>query len=409
MERLISALGLIVFIGLAILLSAKRNAIKWETVLWGIGLQLLFALLILKSKTGLAVFKFIADIISQLLKFSDAGAKFVFGENYLEHFFAFQILPTIIFFSSLITILYHYGILQQVVKAFAWIMLKTMKTSGTESLACSANIFVGSTEAPLMIKPYVKTMTNSELHAVMTGGFATVAGGVLAAYISFGVPAEHLIAASVMSAPAALAISKILLPETEESPTAGTVKVEVKQTYVNVIDAATLGAKEGAKLAVNVAAMLIAFLGLVAMVNGLLAWIGNGIGLPQLSLEWVFSLLFAPVAWLMGVPWGDCPQVGILLGKKTILNEFIAYLDLKTLIENAQKGEMVNVISERSQIIATYALCGFSNIGSIAVQIGGISTIAPSRQGDLAKLGVRAMIGGSIACFMTACIAGILL
>lgn len=212
-----------------------------------------------------------------------------------------------------------------------------------------------------------------------------------------------------MSAPAALAISKILLPETEESLTAGTVKLEVKQTYANVIDAAAVGAKEGAKLAVNVAAMLIAFLGLVAMVNGLLAWIGAGVGWPQLSLEWIFSLLFAPVAWLMGVPWGDCGQVGVLLGKKTILNEFIAYLDLKTLIENAQKGDMVNVISERSQIIATYALCGFSNIGSIAVQIGGISTIAPSRQIDLAKLGVRAMIGGSIACFMTACIAGILL
>lgn len=409
MERLISALGLIFFVGLAILLSAKRNAIKWQPVFWGIGLQLLFALLILKSKTGLAVFKFIADIVSQLLKFSDAGAKFVFGENYLDHLFAFQILPTIIFFSSLITILYHYGILQQVVKAFAWIMLKTMKISGAESLACSANIFVGSTEAPLLIKPYVETMTNSELHAVMTGGFSTVSGGLLAAYISFGVPAEHLIAASVMSAPAALAISKILFPETEESPTAGTVKVEVKQTYANVIDAAVVGAKEGVRLAVNVGAMLIAFLGLVAMVNALLGWIGAGVGLPQLSLEWIFSLLFAPVAWLMGIPWIDCPEVGVLLGKKTILNEFIAYLDLKTLIENAQKGETVNVISERSQIIATYALCGFSNIGAIAIQIGGISAIAPSRQQDLAKFGVRAMIGGSIACFMTACIAGILL
>jgi len=408
-ERLISALGLIFFVGLAILLSAKRNAIKWQPVFWGIGLQLLFALLILKSKTGLAVFKFIADIVSQLLKFSDAGAKFVFGENYLDHLFAFQILPTIIFFSSLITILYHYGILQQVVKAFAWIMLKTMKISGAESLACSANIFVGSTEAPLLIKPYVETMTNSELHAVMTGGFSTVSGGLLAAYISFGVPAEHLIAASVMSAPAALAISKILFPETEESPTAGTVKVEVKQTYANVIDAAVVGAKEGVRLAVNVGAMLIAFLGLVAMVNALLGWIGAGVGLPQLSLEWIFSLLFAPVAWLMGIPWIDCPEVGVLLGKKTILNEFIAYLDLKTLIENAQKGETVNVISERSQIIATYALCGFSNIGAIAIQIGGISAIAPSRQQDLAKFGVRAMIGGSIACFMTACIAGILL
>ncbi|MDJ0554450.1 MAG: NupC/NupG family nucleoside CNT transporter [Microcoleaceae cyanobacterium MO_207.B10] len=409
MERVISALGLIVFVGLAYVFSGNRRAVQWRPVFWGIGLQLLFALLILKTKTGLVVFKFIGNIVSQLLNFSDAGAKFVFGDNFAEHFFAFKVLPTIIFFSSFITILYHYNILQKVVKVVAWIMMKTMKTSGAESLACSANIFVGQTEAPLIIKPYVATMTNSELHAVMTGGFATVAGGVLAAYISFGVPAEHLIAASVMSAPAALAISKLLFPETEESPTAGRVRVEVQRLHSNVIDAAATGAQEGAKLAINVAAMLIGFLGLLAMVNAVLGWIGAGVGLPQLSLEWIFSLLFAPVAWLMGVPWEDCGQVAVLLGKKTILNEFIAYLDLKTLIENAQNGETVKVISERTQIIATYALCGFSNIGSIAVQIGGIGGIAPSRQRDLARLGVRAMIGGSIACFMTACIAGILL
>ena len=409
MERVISALGLIVFVGLAYVFSTNRRAVRWRPVLWGIGLQLLFALLILKTKTGLAVFKFLGNIVSQFLNFSDTGAKFVFGDNFAEHFFAFKVLPTIIFFSAFITILYHYNILQQVVKAVAWVMMKTMKTSGAESLACSANIFVGQTEAPLLIKPYVETMTNSELHAVMTGGFATVAGGVLAAYISFGVPAEHLIAASVMSAPAALAISKVLFPETEESPTAGTVKVEVQRLHANVIDAAATGAQEGAKLAINVAAMLIAFLGLLAMVNALLGWIGSGVGLPQLSLEWIFSLLFAPVAWLIGVPWEDCGQVGVLLGKKTILNEFIAYLDLKALIENAGNGETVKVISQRSQVLATYALCGFSNISSIAVQIGGISAIAPSRQSDLAKLGVRAMVGGSIACLMTACIAGILL
>ncbi len=378
-------------------------------MLWGIALQLIFALLILKTTAGFAVFKFLGDVVSQFLNFSDAGAKFVFGDNFEEHFVAFKVLPTIIFFSSFITVLYHYGILQQVVKGVAWLMMKTMGTSGAESLSCAANIFVGQTEAPLLIKPYVATMTQSELHAVMTGGFATIAGGVMAAYISFGVSAEHLIAASVMSAPAALAISKLLFPETEKSLTAGVVQIEVEPTTANVIDAAAVGASEGMKLALNVAAMLIAFLGLLALVNALLGWMGARFGLPQLSLEWIFSYLLAPVAWLMGVPWADCGQVGVLLGKKTILNEFIAYLDLKTLIDNGRKSASLPTISERSQIIATYALCGFSNIGSIGIQIGGIGGIAPERQADLALLGIRAMIAGSLACFMTAAIAGMLL
>lgn len=409
MERAISALGLVVFVGLSYAFSINRRAIKWRLVLWGIALQLIFALLILKTTVGFAVFKFLGDIVSQFLNFSDAGAKFVFGDNFEEHFVAFKVLPTIIFFSSFITVLYHYGILQQVVKSVAWLMMKTMKTSGAESLSCAANIFVGQTEAPLLIKPYVATMTQSELHAVMTGGFATIAGGVMAAYISFGVSAEHLIAASVMSAPAALAVSKLLFPETEKSLTAGVVQIEVEPTTANVIDAAAVGASEGMKLALNVGAMLIAFLGLLALVNALLGWMGARFGLPQLSLEWIFSYLLAPVAWLMGVPWADCGQVGVLLGKKTILNEFIAYLDLKTLIDNGRKSASLPTISERSQIITTYALCGFSNIGSIGIQIGGIGGIAPERQADLALLGVRAMIAGSLACFMTAAIAGMLL
>ncbi len=409
MERLISALGLAVFVGLSYAFSANRRAVQWRLVLWGIALQLIFALLILKTAAGFAVFKFLGDVVSQFLNFSDAGAKFVFGDNFAEHFIAFKVLPTIIFFSSFITVLYHYGILQQVVKGVAWLMMKTMGTSGSESLSCAANIFVGQTEAPLLIKPYVATLTQSELHAVMAGGFATIAGGVMAAYISFGVSAEHLIAASVMSAPAALVISKLLYPETEKSLTAGVVRVKVERTTANVIDAAATGASEGMKLALNVAAMLIAFLGLLALVNALLGWIGARFGLPQLSLEWIFSYLLAPVAWLMGVPWADCGQVGVLLGKKTILNEFIAYLDLKTLIENGKQAGSLPTISERAQIIATYALCGFSNIGSIGIQIGGISAIAPERQADLAKLGVRAMIAGSLACFMTAAIAGMLL
>ncbi len=410
MERAISLLGLMVFVGISYGFSVNRRGIRWRPVLWGIALQLIFAVLILKTAAGLAVFQFLGNCVTQFLNFSDQGAKFLFGETFEEHFIAFKVLPTIIFFSSFINVLYHYGILQKVVEWVAWIMRKTMKTSGSETLSCSANIFIGQTEAPLLIKPYVSTLTNSELHAVMTGGFATIAGGVMAAYISFGVPAEHLIAASVMSAPAALAISKLFYPETEESVTAGKVKLDVKPMSANAIDAAATGASEGMKLALNVAAMLIAFLGLLAFINGILNWVGVTIGLPQLSLEWLFSYLFAPIAWLMGVPWNDCLKVGVLLGKKTIINEFVAYLDLKQFIDNSQniaQGE--TPLSQRAIIISTYALCGFSNIGSIAIQIGGISGIAPERQPDVARLGIRAMIAGSIACFMTACIAGMLL
>ena len=402
MERLISVLGLVVFVGLSYAFSCDRRAVKWPPVLWGIALQLIFAILILKTTLGLAVFKFLGDLVAQLLNFSDVGAKFVFGDNFADHFIAFKVLPTIIFFSSFIALLYHYGILQRVVQLVAWGMMKTMKTSGAETLCCAANIFVGQTEAPLLIKPYLATMTLSELHAVMTGGFATIAAGVMAAYISFGVPAEHLIAASVMSAPAALAISKLLYPETEKSLTAGVVELKVERVYANAVDAVASGASDGLKLAANVGAMLIAFLGLLAFFNALLGWFGGLVSLPGLSLEWIFSYLMAPVAWLMGVPWADCGKVGMLLGKKTILNEFIAYLDLMELVKK-------HAISERSQIISIYALCGFSNIGSIGIQIGGIGAIAPQRQGDLAKLGVRAMIAGSVACFMTACIAGMLL
>jgi len=402
MERLISVFGLAVFVGLSYAFSVDRRAVKWSPVLWGIALQLIFAILILKTAPGLAVFKFWGDRVTQFLNFSDAGAKFIFGDSFAEHFIAFKVLPTIIFVSSFITILYYYGILQRVVQAVAWLMIKTMKTSGAETLSCAANIFVGQTEAPLLIKPYLATMTLSELHAVMTGGFATIAGGVMAAYISFGVPAQHLIAASVMSAPAALAISKLLYPETEKSLTAGEVEVKVEQVYANAVDAAASGASDGLKLAANVAAMLIAFLGLLAFFNALLGWFGGLISLPQLSLELILAYLMAPVAWLMGVSWADCTEVGVVLGKKTILNEFVAYLDLMELVKQ-------QAISERSQIISTYALCGFSNIGSIGIQIGGIGAMAPQRQGDLARLGVRAMIAGSLACFMTACIAGMLI
>ena len=403
-DRVISLLGLLVFIAIGYLGSNNRKAVRWNTVGWGVGLQLVLGVIILKTQVGLAVFQFLGDVVRQFLDFSDAGAKLVFGDGFEEHFIAFKILPTIIFFSSFISLLYHYNILPRIVAAMGWGMMRLMKTSGAESLSCAANIFVGSTESPLMIKPYLPELTRSELHAVMTGGFATIAGGVMAAYISFGIPAEHLISASVMSAPAALAISKLLYPETEKPQTRGKIETSIEQKSTNAIDAITTGTLDGLKLALNVGAMLIAFLGLLAFVNAILGWLGAQFGLPTLSLELILSYVMFPVAWLMGVPIADCQEVAVLLGKKIIISEFVAYLDLKELIT----GD-IPAISERAKIIATYALCGFSNIGSIGIQIGGISAIAPSRQSDLAKLAVRALIAGSIACFMTACITGILL
>ncbi|MCC5637884.1 NupC/NupG family nucleoside CNT transporter [Nostoc sp. CHAB 5844] len=401
MERVISALGILVFMGISYALSVERQAVRWRTVAWGLGLEFIFALLILKTPWGLNVFKSLGDIVSNFLAFSDVGAKFVFGENFKDHLFAFQVLPTIIFFSAFISVLYYYGILQRVVNMLAWVMIKTMKTSGSESLSCAGNIFLGPTESVLMVKPYVANMTISELHAVMTGGFATIAGGVLGAYLSFGIPPEHLIAAFFMTAPTSLVVSKLMYPETAVSQTAGKAEINVESNYVNVIDAATTGAIDGVKLAVNVGVMIIAFLGLLAALNALLGWLGSLVNLPQLSLQLILSFVMAPVAWLMGVPWNDCQQVGALLGTKTILNEFIAFLDLKQLIASGK-------ISQRAVIIATYALCNFANIGSIGITIGGLTGMAPNRQHDLARLGVRTMIGGLLASFITACIAGIL-
>ncbi len=402
MERAISGLGVLVFIGISYALSVNRRAVRWRTIAWGLGLEFAFALLILKTPWGLRVFKSLGDVVTSFLSYSDVGAKFVFGDNFKEHFFAFQVLPTIIFFSAFISLMYHYGILQFVVNALAWVMMKTMKTSGAESLSTAGNIFLGPTESPLLVKPFVANMTQSELFAVMTGGFATVAGGVLGAYLSFGAPPEHLVAAFFMTAPTALIVSKLMYPETEASDTAGKIKMDVKSNYANGIDAATTGAIDGVKMAVNVAVMIIAFLGLLAVANGILGWFGVRVGLPQLSLEWILSFFMAPIAWLMGVPIQDCMQVGALLGKKTILNEFLAYLDLKTLIEKKQ-------ISPRGIIIATYALCNFANIGSIGITIGGIAGMAPSRQHDASRMGVKSMIGGLLAGFITAAIAGMLI
>ena len=399
-QRLISVLGLIAFIGCGYLCSVNRSKIRWSTVLWGIGLQLILGFLILKTRVGLMVFQLLGKCARQFLDFTDSGSKFLFGDGFEEHFIAFKVLPTIIFFSAFISLLYYYNILPKVVGALGWVMMRTMKTSGAESLSCAANIFVGQTEAPLIIKPYLQTLTHSELHAVMTGGFATIAGGVMAAYISLGIPAEHLIAASVMSAPAALAMAKIFYPETAKPETKGKISISTEQVHVNAIDAITTGTLDGLKLALNVGAMLIAFLGLLALVNAVLGLLGQQVGLPQLSLEWILSYLMFPFAWLMGIPLAECLSVGTLLGKKIILNEFIAYLDLK---------EMMPTLSQRTTIVATYALCGFSNLGAIGIQIGGLSAIAPNRQQDLAVLGFRAMIAGSMACLTTACVTGILI
>lgn len=403
MERLISFFGLLVMIGIAYALSEKKKAIQWRTVITGILLQVVFGLLILKTGIGRTIFDSIGRGFNSILGFTAEGSKFLFGglaapSESLGFIFATMVLPTIIFMSALMSVLYHIGVMQKVVEFVARIMMKVMKTSGAESLAAAANIFVGQTEAPLVIKPFVGKMTKSELMCLMTGGMATVAGGVLAAYVGFGIDAGHLLAASVMSAPAALVCAKLMVPEVEESVTAGVVKIDLPKVSANVIDAAATGASDGLKLAVNVAAMLLAFIALIAMLNGILIGLGNLFGFQNLTFELIMGYINAPIAWLLGVPWDDCLKIGSVLGKKLVLNEFVGYLDLVGL-----KGQ----ISERSTIIATYALCGFSNFSSIAIQLGGIGTMAPDKRPTLAAYGMRSLIGGTLACYMTACIAGL--
>ena len=473
LDRVMSVFGIFALLGIAAAFSTNRKAIDWRLVGMGVGIQLLFAVLILKTTPGRVFFDAAGDAFTRLIGFTDEGSKVLFGSflNNGEFMpamvnFSFTILPTIIFFSSLMAVLYHMGIMQRVVQAFAWGMQKTMRTSGSETLSAAGNIFVGQTEAPLLVKPFVNTMTTSELMAVMTGGFATVAGGVMGAYIGFLSPyfpeiAGHLLAASVMSAPAALVVAKIMVPETETSETRGGAEIEIEKLDVNVIDAAARGASEGLTLAFNVAAMLLAFIALIALINFMLglpsfwqhasalealvaslppgAFVDGALiephaacdpasvapearaacietlgaafpdaaavsAWPVISLERIFGLVFAPIAFVMGVPWHDCQAVGVLFGQKMAINEFVAYLELSTLM-----SDEATALDPRSALIATYALCGFANFGSIGIQIGGISGIAPRRRSDLARLGVRAMIGGSIAAFLTATIAGILI
>jgi CNT family concentrative nucleoside transporter len=436
-ERLLSVFGTGLLVLLGWLLSENRRRVDWRIVAWGIGLQFVFALLVLKTGPGRVFFEVVNDAFVRLLGFTQEGARFLFG-NLVESnvpvgtpageppqsapippasvtgwanvgaFFAFSVLPTIIFFSSLMTLLYYVGVLQPVVRFFARVMQRTMRTSGAETLAASANIFVGQTEAPLMVKPYVRTMTRSELMCLMAAGFANTAGGVMAAYVALLSPhfpgiAGHLLAASIMSAPAAIAFSKLMLPETEEPVTRGTVRVEVESPDVNALDATTRGASEGLALAFNVGAMLLAFIALIAFGNAILGWAGGLVGLEGLTLQRLLGWALAPLAFAMGVPWADAAEVGSLLGIKTAVNEFVAYLQLAGDLE-AGTG-----LSPRSIVIATYALSGFANFSSIAIQIGGIGGIAPERRHDLSRLGLRAMIAGSFASFQTATIAGMLI
>lgn len=398
-ERLVSFLGLVVILVLAWLLSENRRQISLRLVVCGILLQFDLAMLLLWTAPGRKVFDAARLVVAQILDFSNAGAEFVFGSTFRDHFLAFSVLPTIIFVSSLTAVAFHLGILQQVVKLMARVMVWVMDVSGAESLCASANVFVGMTEAPLVIRPYLATMTRSELMAMMSAGMATIAGGVMAAYAGMGADAGHLLAASLMSAPAALVVAKIMVPEVETSPTKGEVRVEVPRQDTNIFDAACRGAAEGLTLALNVGAMLIAFIALIAMINWPLSHLPPVAGAP-LSLERILGWGLSPLAWLMGIEWNDAKAVGMLMGKKTIFNEFLAYQDLIT---------MKDRLSPRSFTLATYALCGFANFGSMAIMIGGIGGLVPSRRADIARYGLRALIAGTLAVFMTACIAGILL
>lgn len=413
LSRAVSFLGIFALLALAFAMSNNRREVNWRLVAWGTALQLVFALIIFFAPGGREAFDFATKVVQKLLDFTSEGSSFIFSSFVTNKWepalinFTFAVLPTIIFFSSLMTILYHMGVMQWVVHGFAWVMQKTMKTSGAESLSAAANIFVGQTEAPLVIKPYVNDMTESELMTVMTGGFATVAGGVLAIYVGMLQPvfpdiAGHLLAASVMSAPAALVVGKVMYPETRVPVTSGQLDATMEKEDVNVLDAASRGAAEGLKLALNVGAMLLAFIALIALVNHLISIVLFFMEDP-LTLQQMCGYLFAPIAFIMGVPWDDCLHIGRLLGVKLVINELVAYAELQQMLQDPNIQ-----LQDRSVIIATYALCGFANFGSIGIQLGGIGGIAPDRKHDLAKIAFRAMIAGTIAAFMTATIAGIL-
>ena len=415
--------GLAVLIGIAWLFSSHKRQVDWRLVVTGLALQIGFAALVLRVPGGRDVFDALGDGFVRLLGFVNVGSEFIFGTlmdtGTYGFIFAFQVLPTIIFFAAFMSVLYHLGVMQAIVRAMAWAITKVMNVSGAETTSVSASVFIGQTEAPLTVRPYISRMTESELLTMMVGGMAHIAGGVLAAYVGMlggGDPvaqafyAKHLLAASIMAAPATFVVAKLLIPETGTPLTRGTVKMEVEKTTSNVIDAAAAGAGDGLRLALNIGAMLLAFIALIAMIDWPLTWLGEVTGLADVlgrptSMATLLGYLLAPVAWLIGVPWQDAIVVGGLIGEKIVLNEFVAYLHLSEIV-TGQNADVT--LTEQGRLIATYALCGFANFSSIAIQIGGIGGLAPDRRQDLARLGLRAVLGGTLATLMTATIAGVL-
>ncbi|KRA46722.1 nucleoside transporter C-terminal domain-containing protein [Pseudoxanthomonas sp. Root630] len=415
--------GLAVLIGIVWLFSNNRKAIDWKLVVTGITLQIAFAALVLLVPGGREVFDALGHGFVKILSFVNAGSNFIFGglmniETY-GFIFAFQVLPTIIFFAALMGVLYHLGVMQFIVRIMALAITKVMKVSGAETTSVCASVFIGQTEAPLTVRPYIPKMTESELITMMIGGMAHIAGGVLAAYVGMlgggdaeqqAFYAKHLLAASIMAAPATLVVAKLLIPETGTPLTRGTVKMEVEKTSSNIIDAAAAGAGDGLRLALNIGAMLLAFIALIALLNWPLTWLGEATGLAAIlgkptDLATIFGYLLAPIAWVIGVPWQDATTVGSLIGQKVVINEFVAYLQLADIVNGKVAGVS---LSGEGKLIATYALCGFANFSSIAIQIGGIGGLAPERRSDLARFGLRAVLGGTIATLMTATIAGVL-
>ena len=408
MGRFTGILGLLTMLGLAYAFSTNRRAIRLKTVAWGLGLQIAFAILVLRVDYGRRAFQVIGDAANKVLSYSFAGSEFVFGplgkqSSSIGFIFAFQVLPVVIFICALFAILYHFGIMQFVIRIAAWLMIRIMGASGAESLNVAASIFMGQTEAPVTIRPFLPELTRSELMTVMTSGMAHVSGSIMAAYFAFGAEPRHVLSAVIMTAPGTILVSKMLVPETEEPKTAGKVVMsaeeEDREKHENLLGAIARGTGDGLHMALNIGAMLIAFLALVALLDGIFGGIHRHVAWFPTSMESVLGLLFAPIAWLIGIPWHDCPIIGNLLGTRMILNELVAFSML---------GPQKALLDPRSFTIATFALCGFANLSSIGIQIGGIGALAPNRKGDLARLGIRAMLAGTMANLMSASIAGML-
>ena len=409
MGRFTGILGLATLLGAAYIFSTNRKAIRLKTVAWGLSLQIVFAIFVLKIDFGRNLFQAAGAAVNRLLSYSFVGSQFVFGDlgkqgSSMGFFFAFQVLPTVIFIAAFFAILYHYGIMQFIIRIAAWIMTRVMGASGAESLDVAASIFMGQTEAPLTIRPFLPDLTDSELMTVMTAGMAHVSGGIMAAYIAFGIDPKHLLSAVIMTAPGTLLMAKMLVPETGQPKTAGRLVMseeeEQAEKHENLLGAIARGTTDGLYLSLNIAAMLISFLALIALTDGILGGIHNhGLAWFPSSLERIFGVVFAPIAWLIGIPWHDCPAIGNLLGTRMVLNELVAFSML---------GPQRATLDPRSFTIATFALCGFANLSSIGIQIGGIGALAPNRRGDLARLGVRAMLAGTMANLMSASIAGML-